>query len=102
MTAAVNPTISGRTLNWTTAGGQHAYVHALLPNTDTTLITSRLIDGQSFAATNEPFKNAYWLQTQDMTQPQNIRFLHVIQTVDTAGTQASPTLVQSSAGTTFD
>jgi hypothetical protein len=100
----VSPTIAGRSASFATTGGQHVYIDGLLPTGGTASLTTKSLDALQQIASLEPLlsPNGFWLQDTDTSNPQTARYLHIMQTVDTAGTQGASTLVQSSAGTAFD
>ena len=91
------PILDGKRVTVTTPQGQRLFVQSLLPAD--AVITVGPAETYSHVADGEPSK--FRILVEDPRSPREVRFLHVLEGADAAGTPALVKVVQSSAGTAF-
>lgn len=96
-----NPKIAGNRSTVTTAKGQKLFVTTLLPAAASISADAAKPGGDANdeTAANEPMR--YRLKVTLASDPQDIRFLHVLQGADSGSDYDPPVLIESSAGTAF-
>jgi hypothetical protein len=94
------PSIAGHTITSTTPSGQHLFISSLLPVVSS---FSSMPVGPELNPIAQLEPSHYRITVEDLTTPNDIRFLHVLQGADANVMTAAPTsLVQSDSGTPFD
>lgn len=93
------PTVNGNVATETLGSGQQLFVQTLLPKTPS--IKSVYAAGNlSPIALLEPTQ--YIMTVEDLTQPTDTRFLHVLQGADPGAPMVAASYTQSTAGTAFE
>ena len=92
------PVISGKNMVVNTPGGQKVFLSNLLPAA--AVLTTSVSETFNSVAQLEPTTNQ--LKIEDPANPQNIRFLNVIQGADGNAPADAAVLVQSTAGNAFE
>ncbi len=99
---ATSPVITGNVATINTTGGQKLFVSSVLPSTATlTWDMPTTTWGYNEVANNEPMK--YRLKIEDTQNPQDIRFLNVLQGADGSALTPMPLQsIQSMSGSAYD
>lgn len=92
------PTVSGKNVTVTTPGGQKVYLSNLLPAAS--VVTSSVSENLDVLAQLE--QTTHQIKIEDPSNPQDVRFLNILQGADGNAAKDPATLVQSSAGTAFE
>jgi hypothetical protein len=99
LTLITNPAINGKVATETLPSGQHLFVQSLLPATGTITARNVLADLTTVAEL-EP--SQFVMTIQDPSNPQDTRFLHVLQGSDAGVAMVPATYLQSTGGASFD
>jgi len=92
------PSVTGKNVTVNTPGGQKVFLSNLLPAAS--VLTA--FPTESLDVTAELESAVGELKIEDPSNPQNVRFLNVIQGADGNAAKNTATLVQSTSGTAFD
>jgi hypothetical protein len=92
--------INGKNATMTTASGQRLYMRSLLPLNGTLSSSPKESKLTYEPAQYEPMQFRFCVE--DLSMPQEVHFLHVLQGADLLQPQTQSTLLQSSAGTPFE
>ena len=91
-------TVNGKLVTMTTPKGQKLFVRSLLPADGA--VTVEAVEGlDSQPATLD--RVSHRMRVEVASKPQSLRFLHVLQGADAAGTADPSTLIASTAGTAY-
>jgi hypothetical protein len=99
LSLVTNPSIQGNTAVETLASGQQLFVQTLLP-LNASIAARYALGDLSQVAELEPTQ--YVMTVQDLSNPVDTRFLHVLQGADAGSPMAAATYVKSTAGVAFD
>jgi hypothetical protein len=94
-----NPVVSGKVATETMPSGQQLFLQTLLPQ-NPSISSSETATRLSLVAGLEPTQ--FTLVVEDLAQPTDERFLHVLQGADPGAQMSAATHVQSMSGTVFD
>lgn len=98
LTLITTPTLTSHLATVTTPNGQRFYIQNLLPVAATMSITPA--ENFNQVANLEPTRVR--LTVQDPSNPQNVRFLHVLQGADPGTAQTPLALIQNTSGMAFE
>ena len=99
LSLVTNPAISGNVAAETLASGQQLFVQTLLPLSHSASAVNAAGNLNPIAEL-EPAR--YILTVQDPSNPNDTRFLHLLQGADAGAAMAPATYLQSTSGTAFD
>jgi hypothetical protein len=99
LTLITNPAISGKVATESLPSGQHLFVQSLLPAAGTISARNVLADLTTVAEL-EP--SQFVMTIQDPSNPQDTRFLHVLQGSDAGVAMVPAAYLQSTGGASFD